>query len=1113
MAEICDNGIDDDCDGTTDLVPGACDQPGYDDLGSPCAAAICAADAFCCNTQWDGICAGEASAEPACAACLCGCYDNDLDGYTNCDGDCDDFNDQVNPGAIEVCNAIDDDCNGMIDDGISCTPANDLCDNATSITCGSVTAGTTINATLDAGAGTCGGYSVTSPGVWYSFVGDGNIALLSLCNSPVQDGDSKIHLYSGDCNNLICEDGDDDGCGNLFSAVSVLTTNGVEYFVLVSEFGVGEGIDFELEYECLPAIVNDECSNATAIQCGDAIDGTTVGATIDAEVFFCGTSVTSPGVWYTFNGDGSTVTVSTCNSVGVDDTKLHVYSGDCNTLTCVDGSDDDCAAFSSVTFSAEDGITYYVLVSEFGTNGNGVSFTLDMTCEGCLDMDGDSFTTCDGDCDDTEATVYPGATELCDGIDNDCNDVIDDGLPLETYYADADDDGFGDAAVSIESCSPLAGYVLDFTDCDDDNDTVYPGVTEVCDGVDNDCNGLTDDDLVFVTYYSDADGDGFGSTLLGDYCSPPAAASEIDGDCNDGNAGIYPGAIETCDGEDQDCDGQVDNDIVYTEYFQDNDGDGFGTTSMGEFCISPPFSSEVSGDCDDTDDSIYPDATEVCNGQDEDCDGEVDEELEQFTFYADTDGDGWGDDNNSISACGPLSGYVTASGDCDDSNDSIHPTASELCNDIDDDCDGEVDNNAVFSDYYEDLDGDGFGDILIGNFCSPPANSSTMSGDCDDDNSAINPGASEVCNDIDDDCDLEVDEDMEFVAYYSDVDGDGYGDLEVGVFCTAPANASALGGDCDDTDASINPGASEFCNEIDEDCDGIVDNDIVFSDYYTDADGDGYGSTFIGNFCLPQTGSVTNSSDCNDASATTYPNAIEFCNNADDDCDGLVDEGLTASPYYADADGDGYGGALLGSFCSAPANSSTSTGDCDDSNASVNPDATEICNDIDDDCDGETDEGVMITFYEDADSDGYGSMTEMVMACTLPAGYVTSNTDCDDALATVNPNATEYCNSIDDNCNGLVDDDCIDSVEENAGGWEVQLYPNPVKEQLYITVVGATGAVNYTIYDAVGKIVFSAKLNAASTLNAIDCAALSQGSYTLMLNNNETQVHKKFIKL
>jgi hypothetical protein len=91
-----------------------CDQVGYSDLSGPCAASICAADAFCCDFGWDGMCAAAAAIEPACQYCWTGCYDNDLDGFTNCDGDCDDFDASVNPGAEDICgNGIDEDCSGF----------------------------------------------------------------------------------------------------------------------------------------------------------------------------------------------------------------------------------------------------------------------------------------------------------------------------------------------------------------------------------------------------------------------------------------------------------------------------------------------------------------------------------------------------------------------------------------------------------------------------------------------------------------------------------------------------------------------------------------------------------------------------------------------------------------------------------------------------------------------------------------------------------------------------------------------------------------------------------------------------------------------------------------
>ncbi|HMC01973.1 MAG TPA: MopE-related protein, partial [Flavobacteriaceae bacterium] len=94
-------------------------------------------------------------------------------------------------------------------------------------------------------------------------------------------------------------------------------------------------------------------------------------------------------------------------------------------------------------------------------------------------------------CDDTEAASYPGNTEICDGIDNDCANGVDDGLVFLDYYPDSDEDGFGDeSAIAENSCSPVSGKVADNTDCDDTMDTVYPGAPEIInDGIDQDCDG------------------------------------------------------------------------------------------------------------------------------------------------------------------------------------------------------------------------------------------------------------------------------------------------------------------------------------------------------------------------------------------------------------------------------------------------------------------------------------------------------------------------------------------------------------------------------------------------------------------------------------------------
>ncbi|MEK7992662.1 MAG: putative metal-binding motif-containing protein [Planctomycetota bacterium] len=351
------------------------------------------------------------------------------------------------------------------------------------------------------------------------------------------------------------------------------------------------------------------------------------------------------------------------------------------------------------------------------------------------------------------------------------------------------------------------------------------------DGVksDVDCDDTDALQLLPVVWYEDNDEDGLGGKITSQACFQPDGHVAETGDCDDNDAKILPGQPEICNSEDDDCNGVTD-DSVSKQWYHDADGDGHGdpTQPFKDGCDGASFLSSVGDDCNDHSAEIYPGATETCNGVDDDCNSEIDDEVADApTWYKDADGDGFGRDLIfvSIQACVQPQGYADQIGDCADENEFVHPGVDESCNDIDDNCVGGIDEG-VLTTFYADEDKDGYGNAAITQqSCKPVGKYIADSTDCDDKNAAAHPNGLEVCDGADNDCNGGTDEGL-IQAFFPDEDGDLYGDASVAPIyaCSAPVGKYiAKGFDCDDTNASIYPFAPEECNGKDENCNGQID--------------------------------------------------------------------------------------------------------------------------------------------------------------------------------------------------------------------------------------------------------------------------------------------------
>jgi len=970
--EVC-NGIDDDCNGATDEF--VCNINDLDGDGYTVAQGDCndllpeyrpGAQEGCCDPS---LPAAEAQVvcDLNCDGLIIPCFmDNDFDGFTAAQGDCNDNDPTIYPGAPEKCgDGIDQDCangdlgsclnidsdNDLYPDGDDCNPNNPLIYPGAPETCNYID--DDCDGVIDNGnpaglTGPCGPDTPEcTPGEWVCVHDAQTSTVQVLCiNDKFQDQE-LCNGVDDDCDGetdetftslgKACDGVDSDSCEN---GITICTEDGSG-----TECGEEDPTDI---VEVCDAFDNDcdgEIDNGLtyeqatgAIPLGDLCDG--IGG--------CGTGVAVCAL------DGSV----TC-STNPDGPFSQAQPEICNNI------DDDCDGETDEDFTWQ-GIPKGEPCDGVGACGDGI-----------VECGADGLATCSTNAEGSQSQSQP---EVCDGQDNDCDGMIDEDLVL----ADS-------PCLKVGVCE-IGPVQVACTDgewfCDYTAVPSYEEEETLCDGLDNDCDGFFDEDQ------------GLGEPCDGpdaDECANGTATCAPDGNGTQCNNELVTDIVETCNGADDDCDGVVDNIPV------DPVSEGCVTAGVCANTAEINVICNVGGGpnvCDYSEVPGWEPNETLCDLQDNDCDTLIDEGLTYFGIGLGEACTGQGVCGDGVVQCNVETGATICSTEGGGAQDQSSP---EVCDGLDNDCDGLTDEDFLWN------------DIPLGNVCSPGGVCADGIVECTPDGSAavcstVVGGSEdqtypEVCDGIDSDCDGSIDE-------LEELDPLANSGCKFDGICNDPAQfVSCEGGvwQCNYTNLASYQAFENLCDDLDNDCDGQIDEGWPTKGQA--CDGEDLDQCATGTWTCSAGGGL----ECINETGIGSP---EVCDGEDNDCDGLKDEGLAYKGLPLNTLCDGVGQCGLGFVqCNGQGQATCST----NPDGSQTQAVTELCDSLDNDCDGQIDNGVNWEGVPLGDAcDGTGECGSGVVECSpVSAGQATCST---------NPNGSapqgvvETCDNLDNNCDGQVDE-------------------------------------------------------------------------------------------